>query len=121
MSFCPTGRDSWRLPAVRTTLRGFTAERGPKVLFGGDLARPNGAFASVARNPMNSPDDRAGSTWLRYTHLGMQYCLTLLLCVGAGMWADPRLGTSPWLTIVGALLGFAAATYVIVREARLIR
>ena len=70
---------------------------------------------------MKTPDDRAGATWLRYTHLGLQYCLTLLLCVLAGQWADSRMETQPALTIVGALLGFGAATYLIVRESQQIR
>ena len=65
---------------------------------------------------MTGSQDRAGTTWLRFTHLGLQYCLTLLLFVAAGTWADRRLGWEPWLTIVGALLGFAAATYLIVKE-----
>lgn len=66
---------------------------------------------------MKTPGDRAGVTWLRYTHLGIQYCLTLLLFVAAGWWADQKLGFEPLLTIAGALLGFGAATYLIVRAA----
>ena len=68
---------------------------------------------------MTSPDDRAGSSWLQYAHLGTQYCLTLLLFVGGGHWADNRLGLStPWLTMAGALVGFVTATYLIVRQAQ---
>lgn len=70
---------------------------------------------------MRTPDDRAGTTWLRYTHLGLQYCLTLLLFVLGGRWADQRLSTDPWLTIAGALLGFGASTYLIVKETQRIR
>jgi F0F1-type ATP synthase assembly protein I len=70
---------------------------------------------------MKTPDKRAGATWLRYTHLGLQYCLTLLLFVFGGRWLDQRLETDPLWTIVGALLGFGAATYTIVRQALLIR
>ncbi len=69
-----------------------------------------------ANTIMNSPDDRAGTTWLRYTHLGTQYCLTLLLFVAAGWWADAHLECSPWLTIVGMLIGFVTSTYLIVKE-----
>ena len=67
---------------------------------------------------MKTPDDRAGATWLRYTHLGIQYCLTLLLLTFAGQWADQRLGLAPLLTIVGAMMGFGAATYLIVRQSQ---
>jgi len=70
---------------------------------------------------MRTPDDRAGATWLRYTHLGLQYCLTLLLFVFGGRWLDQRLSTEPWLMIVGSLLGFVASTMVIVSETRRIK
>jgi len=60
-------------------------------------------------------EDNSGS-WLRYSHLGIQFCLTFGLFTGAGMWADGRLDWSPWLTIAGCLLGMTAATYVLVRE-----
>ncbi len=70
---------------------------------------------------MKTPDDRAGASWLRYTHLGLQYCLTLLLFVFGGQWADRRLDTEPWLLLTGALLGFGASTYLIVRQALQIR
>ncbi len=65
---------------------------------------------------MTGPNDRAGTSWLRFTHLGFQYCLTLLLFVAAGMWADRRLEWDPWLTIAGSVVGFAAATYLIVKQ-----
>ncbi len=72
-------------------------------------------------DPERAPDERAESKWLRYTHVGLQYCLTLLLFVLGGWWADRRLDTDPWLTITGSLLGFLAATYGIVRETGRIR
>jgi F0F1-type ATP synthase assembly protein I len=65
---------------------------------------------------MKSPKDRTGSTWLRYSHIGIQFCATFLLFVLAGTWADERLPTKPWLTVAGAMLGMAAATYLLVRE-----
>ena len=65
---------------------------------------------------MKTPDDRAGATWLRYTHLGLQYCLILLLFVFGGQWLDGRMGTEPWLMLTGALLGFGASTWLIVSQ-----
>jgi F0F1-type ATP synthase assembly protein I len=62
-----------------------------------------------------SSEDRSGS-WLRYSHLGIQFCLTFGLFVLLGTWGDGRLDSSPWLTIAGALLGMTAATYILVRE-----
>jgi F0F1-type ATP synthase assembly protein I len=35
----------------------------------------------------------------------------VLLGLGVGYWLDQRLGTSPWLLLLGALLGIGAALY----------
>lgn len=59
---------------------------------------------------------RTANSWLRYSHLGTQFTVTLLVGVFAGIWADGRFGTDPWLTIAGSLLGIFAAMYVIIRE-----
>lgn len=64
----------------------------------------------------SSSQERAYGTWLRYSSLGLQFCLTLLLFLGSGVWLDARLETEPWLTIVGALLGISGAIYVVVKE-----
>ena len=62
-----------------------------------------------------APEDRTGS-WLRYSHLGIQFCLTFGLFVLAGTWADARLSSSPWLTVAGVFLGMGAATYLLIRQ-----
>jgi hypothetical protein len=60
-------------------------------------------------------EDGSGS-WLRYSTLGIQFCLTFLLFTGAGWWADGRLGWTPWLTMAGCFAGLAAATYLLLKE-----
>jgi F0F1-type ATP synthase assembly protein I len=60
-------------------------------------------------------EDRSGS-WLRYSHLGIQFCLTFGLFAGLGIWGDARLNWTPWLTVAGCLLGMTAATYILVKE-----
>jgi len=65
---------------------------------------------------MTEPGDRKQTSWLRYSHLGMQYCVTLLLFVLLGTWADGRWGTGPWLTVAGAAVGMTAATYLLIRQ-----
>jgi hypothetical protein len=60
-------------------------------------------------------EDRSG-TWLRYSHLGIQFCLTFGAFVGLGMWGDSRLDWSPWLTIAGCMVGMTVATYLLVKE-----
>ncbi len=65
---------------------------------------------------MSLQQDRSGASWLRYSHLGLQYTVTMLLGVGAGYWLDARLATGPWLVLAGSLLGIVAATYVLIRD-----
>ena len=47
--------------------------------------------------------------------LGVQFAVTVALCVAAGWWADGELGTSPWLLLAGALAGAVAAFYQVCR------
>jgi F0F1-type ATP synthase assembly protein I len=65
---------------------------------------------------MSTPDDpERTASWLRFSHLGIQFCVMLLLGTGAGAWADTRLHTEPWLLVTGSLLGMVMATYTLVR------
>lgn len=59
---------------------------------------------------------RATNSWLRYSHLGLQFALTMVLSVLAGTWADRRFGWDPWGTIAGSLFGISAAIYGIVAD-----
>ena len=58
---------------------------------------------------------------LRIMGLGWVVVLTLVVGVVGGLWLDGVLGTSPWLTIVGAVFGLLGA-YLggrsLVRESR---
>ena len=65
---------------------------------------------------MSGPDERSGASWLRYSHLGLQFTLTMLLGLALGWWLDGRLGTEPWLLIVGMFAATALATYALIRE-----
>ncbi|MCG3134284.1 MAG: hypothetical protein HMLKMBBP_01577 [Planctomycetes bacterium] len=69
-------------------------------------------------------DERKGgqsSTWLRYSHLGLQFAVTLLLCVFLGRWLDTKFGWAPWGTVVGSLFGITASMYAVVKDAGAIR
>lgn len=48
--------------------------------------------------------------------LGLTLAVTVLAGLGAGYWLDGRLGTRPWLLLLGACLGFAAAMYHFIRS-----
>ena len=46
-----------------------------------------------------------------YMHIGWTFLGSAGLGMGAGYWADARLGTEPWLFLLGALLGIAVGFY----------
>lgn len=50
-----------------------------------------------------------------YLGLGMQIALSMALFVVGGYLLDEWLGTTPWLTIVGAILGMIAIFTLIIR------
>lgn len=54
-------------------------------------------------------DDRRGLRQLGVlSTVGVALVIATLLGTGGGYYLDGRLGTSPWLTVVGLLLGVAA-------------
>lgn len=46
-----------------------------------------------------------------YLALGVQLAATVVIMFYAGKWADGYFGTSPWLMIVGLMLGAIAGLY----------
>ena len=47
----------------------------------------------------------------RYSGLGLQWALSILLFLAAGWWLDGKVGTAPLFTILGAFLGGGAGFY----------
>ncbi len=47
----------------------------------------------------------------RYSGLGLQLALSVMLFLVGGRWLDGKLGTRPWLTLIGAFVGMAAGFY----------
>ena len=54
--------------------------------------------------------------YLRYIGVGVEYFAALLVPTLLGLWLDARFHTAPALTIVFVLLGFAAATWNLIRS-----
>ena len=64
------------------------------------------------------PFDRKANPMLkaaRYTGAGLEFAVAVGLFTWLGHWADGRFGTDPWWTVIGALVGVAAGTWVLVR------
>lgn len=50
--------------------------------------------------------------------LGWNIALALALFAGGGIWLDRQLGFSPWLTLLGSALAFAAMGALLLRAVR---
>jgi ATP synthase protein I len=51
----------------------------------------------------------------------LEAVFAILIAAGIGYWADRRLGTSPWLLLLGFVVGFGSFVLRMVRLARQIR
>lgn len=56
--------------------------------------------------------------YLRYSTVGLELGLSVLIGLFVGQWLDARFGTEPWLLLVFLLFGMAAGFRSIFRLAR---
>jgi hypothetical protein len=56
------------------------------------------------------------SKYLRYSHVGLQFFLSVGIFTGGGVWLDRRLGTLVLFTLIGLALGFAGGFFALYRE-----
>jgi len=49
--------------------------------------------------------------------MGVQFLVAILLFLFLGKWLDSRLGTSPWLLILGVFSGAGASMFAMYRRA----
>lgn len=61
------------------------------------------------------PDARTLKTLGQLSTIGLAFVFALLLGFGAGFWLDGKLGTSPWLSLLGFAMGLAAGVLNVVR------
>lgn len=88
-----------------------------------ESAPPTGGAADPSKEPpplkpaihaATSTSDRVAATTrdavrgLKMSSVGIELALSVLIGLFAGRWVDRRLGTDPWLMILGLSLGFAA-------------
>lgn len=48
--------------------------------------------------------------------VGLQFAASILFFLFVGRWLDEKLGTTPWLLLVGVLVGAAAGFYSLYRQ-----
>ena len=70
--------------------------------------------------PEQSPGDGNGdgNRWVALSGLGFEFLTAVLLPGAAGWWLDTKLGTAPWLMLIGGLIGFAAGLVLLLRASR---
>lgn len=59
--------------------------------------------------------DNSSQDWLRYISVGTEFAVAFGAPVAVGVLVDRWRGTMPAFTLVGAVVGFAAAIYQMVR------
>jgi F0F1-type ATP synthase assembly protein I len=67
-------------------------------------------------DPGPGPDPIRGA--VEFLTLGLSVAVALVVCTALGYLVDRWLGTSPWFTLVGLVLGIAAAVLLTVSRVR---
>ena len=74
----------------------------------------------AAAHPTQTPRVPApftiGSIGLQFLDTTWRIAVPVVLFVVAGIFADRHLGTKPWLTMLGVVLGFVIAGFLVKRE-----
>jgi ATP synthase protein I len=63
------------------------------------------------RDPRHAQNDGA-----QYLGVGLQFAGSIVLFLFVGQWLDDRLGTSPWLLLIGVFVGAGAGFYSLYRQ-----
>ncbi|MET0387859.1 MAG: AtpZ/AtpI family protein [Polyangiales bacterium] len=58
------------------------------------------------------------SALAKMTSVGIEFSISTLIGLLGGQWIDEKLGSQPWLMIVGLLLGVVAGMRSLIRTAR---
>lgn len=65
----------------------------------------------------NDKDEKAPANVLGVAlSAGTQFAVSVGVGAGGGYWLDGKLGSAPWLTLVGTAVGFALGLTQLVRE-----
>lgn len=71
---------------------------------------------SEPRPTPRKPGQTGGQDPTALMGIGVQFVAVLLAFLFAGKWLDERLGTSPWLLMIGVFLGFGLSLLYIYRR-----
>src|SRR5215204_7720561 len=67
-------------------------------------------------DPPKAEGADGGSSITQFAGVGLQFALSILVFLYAGQWLDRKLGTAPWLLLVGVFVGGAGSFYSMYRK-----
>lgn len=65
---------------------------------------------ATGRGPGETPRTKTSQVG-EMAGVGLQFAASILLFLFAGRWLDAKLGTEPWLLLIGVLVGAVAGFY----------
>jgi F0F1-type ATP synthase assembly protein I len=74
---------------------------------------PDGGPAS---GPPGGKGAGGGPSVAEFAGVGLQFAVSILVFVYAGQWLDRKLGTAPWMLMLGVFLGAGASFYSMYRK-----
>jgi ATP synthase protein I len=66
--------------------------------------------------PPGKPREEEGFSVSEFAGVGLQFAVSILVFLYLGQWLDRKLGTAPWLLIIGVFLGAGASFYSMYRK-----
>ena len=100
------------LPSVwgwESLAKNFTSARFRLEMSG----QPGGGPSSV---PPGGKGGDEGFSVSEFAGVGLQFAVSILVFLYLGQWLDRKLGTAPWLLIIGVFLGAGASFYSMYRK-----
>ena len=82
----------------------------------GPPGNPRQDVPPASHRALSSEQARERSTAARFAGVGLQFAITILLCLWLGTWLDRKFGTAPVFLYSGVFLGAAAAFYSMYRQ-----
>jgi len=75
--------------------------------------KPDESGGKSAKPPVSQSSSSSTSG---FAGLGVQFLVVILLFLFGGKWLDARLGTAPWLLILGVFVGAGTGMFVMYRR-----
>jgi ATP synthase protein I len=80
------------------------------------LAMSEAPSGGPTREPPGERGANEGTSITQFAGVGLQFALSILVFLYVGQWLDKKLGTGPWLLLVGVFLGAGASFYSMYRK-----